>query len=270
MNSELGQLDFTGTYDTSKGGVGAVDLNIGAAVVKFYAKQVIVPFKSEESGRPVYRQADYVRVDFPGEHDTIDREATTADKRRYAKHWEAYQSGRMELPDGTPLASLFPANPEIVDELRFHKVFTIEQLGGMSDTALQNIPMGGTEWHARAKRFLDMTRDAGRMGQIERRQRDLDAQVTKANEDNDALRARLAAMEEAERRRLLSLGSYVPQTDETDALRRRVAELEAEKAAEAASLEDLLAARGEARDGDGEPELHKTGSGVPKAAKNRG
>lgn len=191
----FGQLDFTGSYDPIHGGV--VDLSTVGQAVTFYQRSVIVPFRTEQEGRPVYRQADYVKVATPGEHDEIDREATPADKRRYAKQWAAYESGRQNLVEGTPLAVLFPSNEEIVEGLKHHKIHTVEQLASLSDHGAQNLPMGGSEWCEKAKRFLDLTKDAGRLGKIEQRQRQLDADVQSANEENDRLRARVAELEAA-------------------------------------------------------------------------
>ena len=202
-------LDFRGNYNTSRGGVGAVEMPIGEANVRFYARQVLVPFKSQEMGRPVTREAVYVHVAFPGERDEIDREATPTDKRRYARYFEAFEAGRMDIVEGMPLSGLFPANPEIVDVLRMSKVHTVEQLADMSDTAIQNLGMGGSEWQARAKRFLSLSNDAARIGQIERKQRDQDAAIEKANEENDRLRAELAEMKaaaEKKAKRLLPAG----------------------------------------------------------------
>ena len=65
------------------------------------------------TGRPVSRQMDYIRMRQPGERDEIMRPAHDGDRRRFARHWAAYQDGRQALPDGTPLVTLFSNNPEL-------------------------------------------------------------------------------------------------------------------------------------------------------------
>ena len=191
----FGNLDFTGTYNPAGG---PVDLSTAHQAVTFYQRNELVPFKSEQEGRPIYRVADYVRVETPGDNlSVIDREAMHDDKVRYAKQFEAYKAGKMDVPEGTPLSGIFAANPEIADTLKAFKIYTVEQLAVLSDTNVQNLPMGGGDWVARAKRFMDVTKDAGRLGKIEARQRDLDFQVEKTNEDNEKLRARIAELEAA-------------------------------------------------------------------------
>lgn len=189
----FGNLDFTGTYNPAGG---PVDLSTAHQAVTFYQRNELVPFKSEQEGRPIYRTADYIRVETPGDNlSVIDREAMHDDKLRYAKQFEAYKAGKMDVPEGAPLSGIFAANPEIVDTLKAFKVYTVEQLASLSDTNVQTLPMGGGDWVARARRFLDVTKDAGRLGKIEARQRDLDFQNEQLVADNAKLLERLAELE---------------------------------------------------------------------------
>lgn len=235
------QLDFQGSYDP-KGG--AVSFNTVGQSITFYQRAELVPFETEKQGRPVFRQADYVKVATPGEHDEIDREATSLDKARYRDQWKAYQEGRSDVPTGTSLTVLFASNPEIIEGLKFYKLHTVEQLAAMSDHAVQNLPLGGSEWREKAKRFMEVTADAGRFGRLEQRQRDLDFQVRKAEEDNAKLLARLADVETDQAKRAGATGGLhaLQQAEENEALRARVAQLEATAQPPDATQADTTAA----------------------------
>lgn len=122
--------------------------------VEFSSRPVIDPEESNNKGRPIYKAVDYVRIRQPGERDEIMRPANQLDIRRFARHWQAYQEGRESLPEGTPLSTLFPVNPEIVENLKASKIFVVEQLAKLSDTQIGNIGLGGRQFVERAKAFL--------------------------------------------------------------------------------------------------------------------
>ncbi len=99
--------------------------------VEFVSRSVPDEVKSRDAGRPVSVQMDYIRIRQPGERDEILRPAHDGDRRRFSRHWAAYQEGRQELPAGTPLAILFPNNPEVVENLKYDKIFVVEQLAAL-------------------------------------------------------------------------------------------------------------------------------------------
>jgi hypothetical protein len=122
--------------------------------VVFYSRSVRDEIQSREANRPVNVLVDYVRIRQPGERDEIDRPAHRGDQQRFARHWAAYQEGRQELPAGTPLSILFPNNPEVVENLKYDKIFVVEQLAALNDTQIGNIGLGGRQFVDKAKAFL--------------------------------------------------------------------------------------------------------------------
>jgi len=123
--------------------------------VTFYRRSVLNRLKSEAEGRPVHDGMDYVRIQQPGERDVIDRPVSPEDPHRFPKHWMLYQQNRDQVPEGSPLSLLFPANPEIVDNLKFFKIVTVEQLAALNDTQRQNVGMGAVMWCDMAQKFLE-------------------------------------------------------------------------------------------------------------------
>lgn len=199
----MSNLDFAQTLDqamTPEGGPMEGDERLH---VTFSKKAVLNKIKSKEEGRPIAEAVDFVRIQQPGERDYIERPAYQNDINRFRKQWDRYQSNSGESATGTMLSVLFPANPEIVENLKYLKIFTVEQLSMLNDTQLQNIGMGGREFQTRAKAYLDKA-DKGK--------------------DYHGLAARIDAMETeraADKKRIADLEAALAKVDdETEKPRR--------------------------------------------------
>lgn len=98
--------------------------------------------KSAEAGRPIFIEKEYVEIVVPGDKDnTICRPVRTnpiPDARRFPRQYEAFKSGLEQSVVGTPLAQWPGITRAQVEELRYFKVSTVEQLADMPDTAAQN------------------------------------------------------------------------------------------------------------------------------------
>ena len=94
---------------------------------------------SLEAGRPIFADREYVAIQVRGERDRMDRPANDSDRRRFRRQYEAFRSGNAEAVSGTPLSEWPAVSRSQVEELRYFKVCTVEQLAAMSDSALQNV-----------------------------------------------------------------------------------------------------------------------------------
>lgn len=176
-------------FDARNGGI--VEFGNDARLfVEFYSRSVRDEVASKSADRPVHVQLDYVRIRQPGERDEINRPAHDGDRRRFSRHWQAYQEGRQVTPDGTPLAILFPNNPEIIENLKYDKIFVVEQLAELNDTQIGNIGLGGRQFVDRAKAFLKSANSARGFSQ-------LSARVDQMEADKAADKERIKALEAA-------------------------------------------------------------------------
>jgi hypothetical protein len=167
--------------------------------VEFQSRAVPDIVASTEAGRPISRQVDYIRIRQPGERDEIMRPAHDGDRRRFRRHWEAYQDGRQAMPDGTPLVLLFPNNPEIIENLKHDKIFVVEQLAALSDTQIQNIGMGARAWQQKAAELLMVSNDGKGFHVLQRQIDQQSAQIAALLEKNTALEAALTEATEKKR-----------------------------------------------------------------------
>ncbi len=138
---------------------GVTSVNYGpdpnSLVVLFYSRAVHNPHKSQEEGRPVFDNKDYVKIHHPGEKlMAIDRPVSDLDKRQYRERWAQYQDKRQQTPDGVPIDLLFPHHPNVAMTLKQYNIHTVEQLANLSGDALGNIGMGAQDWQTRAKNYM--------------------------------------------------------------------------------------------------------------------
>ena len=155
--------------------------------VRFFSKPELNGFKSREAGTPIYDNVDYVSIQQPGERDVAVRAATQEHRFRFPRQWAAYQAGQEQRPEGTLVEILFPTNPGVVETLKFLKIFTVQQLAAASDTVIQNLGLGGSQWREMAKGFLDKA-DNGKDFQA------ILSRLTALETENSALKSKVAAL----------------------------------------------------------------------------
>ena len=125
-------------------------------LVMFYNKSVHVPALSTE-GRPVYKDMIYIKIQQPGEMlNVIDRPVEENDKRRFRTQWANFIHDRTQVPEGVPIALLFPNHPAVGENLRAVGVYTIEQCANLTAHAIDTIGRGGQEYVNKAKQYLEM------------------------------------------------------------------------------------------------------------------
>jgi hypothetical protein len=89
---------------------------------------------------------------------------------------------------------LFAGHPDIIKTLERENVLTVEQLAGLSATAIQSIGMGAQDWVTSAKRYLehvskgvDTHRFETTIAELEEQNASLIQQVTELRQTVDQL-----------------------------------------------------------------------------------
>jgi len=163
-------------------------------LVWFFRKSIQNGAQSEAEGRPIFEGKDYVHIQQPGERDYIEREAHQGDIGRWPRHWQAYQEGREQDQAGTPIATLYPTNPEVVDMMRALKVSTVEQLANLTEQGIARMGMGARAHVQRAKDFLEAAKGMAHAHALQRQIEERDDRIA-------TLEQRLAALEAAAEKR---------------------------------------------------------------------
>jgi len=165
-------------WNNSEQTVGVVDYGSKNLSVMFHTNPVHNPAKSKEAGTPQYDDVVYVRIAPPGERlNIIDRPVTDVDKQKYAQQWYQFQQNRQQRPSGTPVSLLFPMQPSITAMLEGAGVWTVEQLGDLSASAIENIGMGCQRYVNDAKKYLEVAARGVKGSQLREELDARDAQI---------------------------------------------------------------------------------------------
>jgi len=106
----------------------------------FYRAQRYQPVIPGVRDEPTSIGVDMVEIRQAGEKDTQKEEVNDLHKRRWPQQWAAFQAGRAQVADGTPIEHLFPAQPEVAAELKRFNFHTVEALAGAPDSAGAIVP----------------------------------------------------------------------------------------------------------------------------------
>lgn len=156
--------------------------------VEFYRKPVLQPGKSREAGRAVYEEVDYIRIHVPGDkHSVVERPMSDQDAFRFADRYAKWKAGQEEAVTGTPLTALPGMTPSKVEEYKFFKIVTIEQLAEANDN-LGGKFMSFQQDKQRAKAFLEV---AANNAPIEK----MNAELAKRDAELEELRAMITTLQ---------------------------------------------------------------------------
>jgi hypothetical protein len=157
--------------------------------VQFYKKSVKQDIASDEAGRPIFKEFDFVRIMIPGDNLTeIDTYAQESHKQRFPRQWAHYQNQVANHEDivGTPLEQWPQITRSQADELRGLKFHTVEAIADCSDQQMQRIGMvaGMSPYNFRekAKAFLNLANKSADVAQRE-------AELQALREENDKIKA---------------------------------------------------------------------------------
>lgn len=153
------------------------------ALVEFTRDAVQNRVKTDEAGRPIYDEFDFVTIMTPGDTKTVVyRKATEQDKQRFSKAWGLYSRGLEQVVEGTPLEQWAGISKSQVKELQYVNVRTVEQFVGVSDANVQKLGPGYMQLQKRAKQYIDAAKG--------------EAAATAAARENEKLREEMALMQE--------------------------------------------------------------------------
>tara|TARA_R110000868_G_scaffold59761_2_gene183355 strand:- start:9062 stop:9676 length:615 start_codon:yes stop_codon:yes gene_type:complete len=156
--------------------------------VEFSREPVMHPGKSRDAGRAVYEERDFVRIHVPGDKTSVVyRQVTEMDAQRFADRYAKWKAGQAEAVTGTPLSALPGMTPSKVEEYRFFKLTTVEQLADANDNLAQKF-MGFHADKARAKAFLEV---AANNAPIER----MNSELQKRDAEIENLRTMVEALQ---------------------------------------------------------------------------
>lgn len=158
--------------------------------VEFTMEAIHQTAKSEEEGRPIFKDVPHVRIHFPGDRTKQifrpvkfeDDHQGPADPRRFPQQWKAFEAQQEQVQTGTPIEQWGPLTKSQAMEFKAMHIHTVEQLAGIADSNLswlgaRELRDKAVAWLAQAengKESLRLTAElAKRDAQIEDMQRQI-------------------------------------------------------------------------------------------------
>ena len=130
------------------------------AIPRFHSKAVEIPFKSEQAGRPVFEDRQFVEIIIPGDNkNRVVEPVNDGHKERWPEAWAAFEAGLAAPTSGTPLSEWPKVTRAQVENLAYLQIRTVEDLAGLNDNLVLNIGMGGRELRESARKFLDVSKN---------------------------------------------------------------------------------------------------------------
>jgi len=188
--------------------------------VQFYKKSVKQDIASDEAGRPIFKEFDFVRIMIPGDNLTeIDTYAQESHKQRFPRQWAHYQNQVANHQDiiGTPLEAWPQITRSQAEELKGLKFHTVEAIADCSDQQLQRIGMvAGMSPHnfrLKAKAFLNLASESADISKREEELAQLKEENAKIKAETDA---KLAEMQSQMTALLAAVGTKKPNKNKVE------------------------------------------------------
>jgi hypothetical protein len=152
MEANLPSYDESAVMDNSQVARYAMDKKL---VTNFYVRAVQNTFKSNQEGRPIFDEQEFIRIIIPGDTKTIIDTKVNAEHRfRFPEKYERFKKGLSQAQSGTPLEVWPQMTVGQVAELKATGITTVEQLAELSDSNAQKF-MGSFQLRQKAQAFLD-------------------------------------------------------------------------------------------------------------------
>lgn len=189
--------------------------------VKFFKKSKIDKVATEEAkkttGMPVHVLVDYIEIHIPGDRaEVITRPVKDEDKTSFAPQWQAFLAEQdQDEVSGTPLSAVgFPQNR--IDDLRYHKIYTVEQYAEVNDGNITKLGPIGQRERERCKELVAAAKSRAPVLELQSK---LDAMSKRNATLEDQVRAFAARLSSLEGK-TVSLPPNVP-TEAAPAPKRR-------------------------------------------------
>jgi hypothetical protein len=123
--------------------------------VQFYVGAVLNDAATAKEGRPIYNDVECIKI-FNSKDNVIDRPLRDTDKQRWPRAYSAWKQGGESDPgaSGTRLEHWPQMTRSQVEEYKFFKVFTVEQLAALADSTVQKI-MGAPKLKQMAQLYVE-------------------------------------------------------------------------------------------------------------------
>lgn len=166
-------------------------------LVRFFMDAVQDHAASAEEGRPIFHDRAMVSIIVPGSRDEYIGPATVQYQNRFPRHWAMFQQQLEQTVDGTPLEEVPFLTVAQVRELKAINCITLEQLAGLSDTALGR-GMGLRVLRDKAVALVEAAKDAAPITKLQSQLEERDNRIESLEQMVAKLEEKLSLVLETE------------------------------------------------------------------------
>ena len=149
---------------------------------RFNYKAVPNKLKSDEAGRPIHDQIEWVTVIIAGDRNSQpSHKVSDIDRAKWPAEYRAFKNGEKMPIQGTPLNEWSQLSVNQVADLGSLGILTVEMLAGLSDEQIQSFGLGGLQLREKAKAYIESSKDQAYPQQMA-------VKVVQLTEDNDFLK----------------------------------------------------------------------------------
>jgi hypothetical protein len=163
--------------------------------VQFFIDAQKQDAESEAEGRPIFKDVEFVKIIIDKDEIHI-KPVDDRVKQRWPRQYAAWKSTGANEPGmiGTPLSALTWMSRAQAEELRYFKIFTVEQLAEVPDTTVQRIP-GATKFKQQAQAYMMIAREQAPLQKLNDELAVRDEQIKALQEQLTDLASRVPAPE---------------------------------------------------------------------------
>lgn len=183
------QLDIVASDEAWKSFLpGAAQEDDKSLIVTFFVSKKLMGLKSQEAGKPVYEDREFVKIMIKGQDKQIVvDEVTERHKQRFPIAYLAFRNSKPAPVIGTPIGLMPGVGPSLAHHLTGMNLRTVEDVANVTDeNTLQAMGAGARDLVRRAKAWLEQTSE---------RALTANAQLEEKEAENAALREQIKAFE---------------------------------------------------------------------------
>jgi hypothetical protein len=159
-----------------------IDRTDDSLLVRFFLHPELDELKSDEEGRPIYRDIEMVEIMSAGSRDVLHKKSDDISRRRFRRQYEAFKSANSEVLVGTPLGQFPFISASERKELEYFNIFTGEQLIAMPDGNIDKVGVNGRDLIKKVKAFIELAKDT--------------SIVSRMTSENESLKREMALIKE--------------------------------------------------------------------------
>lgn len=152
---------------------------------RFYDKSVKTG-NVQKNGLPEFEEKLYIEIRVRDERDVFDQPATSEHIKRFSAEYNRYLNEKERIKKGTSLKLFAFLSPQQLESCQIRGIFSVEDLGALSDEAAQNL--GLTEERDLSRMFLKTSQNNKALADFKKKERQYVEEIKKLKEEIERLK----------------------------------------------------------------------------------